>query len=161
MDLVGSGRPVLDFFCFCHCNQSEYGSNPRGALLLKLLFPRPFLPRVERNKSNIRQNTTIANMAMYIPIRETPRDVLGTAVGAGSNTTGAAVVVSIGSAAMDSRISGDSVTTFRLIMSIWEKMTRSFPPLTVPGANVGAVVGVGVVFGGGKRAAMPALSNIV
>ena len=100
-------------------------------------------------------------MAIYIPIRETPSDVLGATVGAGSNTTGAAATVSTGSAAMDSRISGDSVTTFRFIISVWEKMTRPSPPLTVPGANVGAVVGVGVVFGFGKRAAMPAWSNIV
>ena len=99
-------------------------------------------------------------MAIYIPILDTPSDVLGAGVGAGSNTTGAAATVSTGSAAMDSRISGDSVTTFRLIMSIWEKMTRSSPPLTVPGANVGAVVGVGVVLGFGKSAVIPAWSNI-
>lgn len=157
---MGLGRPGSDFLP-SSCNQSEYGSKPRGALL-KLLFPRPpFLPRVEINKSSIRQNTTIAKMAMYIPILDTPSDVLGAGVGAGSNTTGAAATVSTGSAAMDSRISGDSVTTFLFIMSIWEKMTRSLPPLTVPGANVGAVVGVGVVFGGGRSAVIPAWSNIV
>lgn len=100
-------------------------------------------------------------MARYKPIRDTPSDWTGVSVGAGSNTTGAAVVVSIGSAAMDSRISGDSVTTLLLIISVWEKMTRPSPPLIVPGANVGGVVGAGVVFGGGKRAVIPAWSNIV